>query len=43
MGKLVSEVMGAGCEEVSFHDVQNRPTLLRGDVVTFYHPGNHDN
>ncbi|XP_065886106.1 cold shock domain-containing protein E1-like isoform X2 [Dysidea avara] len=39
MGKLVSEVMGAGCEEVSFHDVQNRPTLLRGDVVTFYHPG----
>ena len=38
-GKLISEVLGGGFKEFSYHSNKNTPTLLLGDIVTFYHFG----
>ena len=39
----MSEMLGGGLKEFSYHSSKATPTLLLGDVVTFYHFGIYSN
>ena len=39
----MSEILGGGFREFSYRGSKNTPTLLLGDIVTFYHFGMHVN
>lgn len=35
----MSEMLGGGLKELSYRSSKSSPTLLLGDIVTFYHFG----